>query len=364
MRAKSFFLLVAGVCGAIAAVGASQLVQGPGAQTVAKTTDIFVAARVIEPSERITAGMMTLQSWPADRIPSGATNDLALLEGKYAGQRFFAGEPMMLAKIAAAASAGSIQIPDGFSVVSMRADAATSVAGLVRPGDRVNVLAYFTKSEQIPETGIRTVLRAVKVFAVDGQTNRLNETETNRSPSTVSLLIQREDEEAWALASELGKIRLSLSGPADETANDQANRSGSNFLNWIEEHQRAKQLAEMIPVATAVEPAAPEPVMVPVAPPAASPFETPVAAPAAPPQPPGFKMLKLHGGNWTEYEIPAGKSSVIVTGSSESGATPSKLPSQIPSPRNHNNGAGQNPQLPAPDEQPIPAHGELTLRMD
>jgi len=365
MRAKSLFLLVACGCGMVAAVGASQLIQGPGAPAVAKTTDIFVAARVIEPSERITAGMMTLQAWPADRIPSGATNDLALLEGKYAGQRFFAGEPMMLAKIAAAASAVSVQIPDGFSVVSMRADAATSVAGLVRPGDRVNVLAYFTKSEQIPETGIRTVLRAVKVFAVDGQTNRLNETETHRSPSTVSLLIQREDEEAWALASELGKIRLSLSGPADEAAHDQANRSGSNFLNWIEEHQRAKQLAEMMPVATAVEPAVAEPVVVPVAPPAAIPFETPVAAPVPPPapQPPGFKMLKLHGGNWTEYEIPAGKSSVIITGSSDSGARPNPFPIQIPSPSNHQHDR-QNSPLPAPDEQPIPAHGELTLRMD
>src|SRR5690606_15583005 len=175
MRAKSWFLLVACACGMVAAVGASQLIQGQGVQPRAQMTDIFVASRVIEPSERITAGMMTLQSWPADRVPDGATSDLALLEGKYAGQRFFAGEPMMLAKIADTASAVSLQNPDGFGVVAMRADAATSVAGLVRTGDRVNVMAYFSKSDQIPETGIRTVLRAVKVFAVDGQTSRLNE---------------------------------------------------------------------------------------------------------------------------------------------------------------------------------------------
>ncbi len=361
MRAKSLFLIVACVCGMVAAVGASQIMQGQGVPAVAKTTDIFVASRAIEPSERITAGMMTLQSWPADRIPPGATNNLAMLEGKYAGQRFFAGEPMMLAKLADTASAVSVQIPDGFSVVSMRADAATSVAGLVRPGDRVNVLAYFSKSEQIPETGVKTVLRGVKVFAVDGQTSRLTESETHRSPSTVSLLIQREDEEAWALASELGKIRLSLSGPADDASHDQASRAGSRFLQWIEEHQRAKQLAEMLPVATVVEPVPSEPQVVSVVAPAVLPVEIPVAAPAAP-EPPGFKMLKLHGGQWTEYEIPADKSPVVVTSSSKSGTVPSPLPVQIPSSSNRQL-HGQNAPLPVPT-QPVPAHDELTLRMD
>lgn len=363
MRAKSLFLLVACACGMVAAVGASQLIQGQGVQPRAQMTDIFVAARVIEPSERITAGMMTLQSWPADRIPSGATNDLALLEGKYAGQRFFAGEPMMMAKIVETASAVSVQIPEGFSVVSMRADAASSVASLVRPGDRVNVMAYFTKSDQIPETGIRTVLRGVKVFAVDGRTNRTSETEPNRHPSTVSLLIQRGDEEAWALASELGKLRLSLSGPADEADSEQANHSGSSFLNWIEDHQRARQLAEMLPVAAPVEPAVVPPVEAPVV----VPIETPVAAPVPPPAagPPGFRMLKLHGGNWTEYEIPAGNAPAIITGSSASGLLPTPFPKPVNrADRTRDEAGGQTPSPPNSEAQPLTAHGELTLLMD
>jgi hypothetical protein len=32
-------------------------------------------------------------------------------------------------------------------------------------------------------------------------------------------------------------------------------------------------------------------------------------------------MLKLHGGSWTEYEIPSGNLPPVVTGSSDGGAT-------------------------------------------
>lgn len=295
MRSKSMFLIIACVCGAIAAVGASQFIQGQGTPAVVQTTEIFVAARAIEQSEQITAGLMTLESWPADRAPSGATSDLAKLEGKYAAQRFFAGEPIMVAKLVDSGNGISVQIPDGFSVVSMRADAANSVASLVRPGDRVNVMAYFNKNEQVPETGVRTVLRGVKVFAVDGRTSRLteNETTTNSAPATVSLLIYKEDEEAWTYASELGRIRLSLSGPADAVDSEETRRCGAIFLKWLNDHQQSRQQAKPVVV------------------------ETPQVQRTQ-----GFKILKLHGGNWTEYEIPAGNLPPVVTGSSEPGSAP------------------------------------------
>jgi pilus assembly protein CpaB len=291
MRNKSMFLIIACVCGAVAAVGASQLIQGQGTNTV-ETTEIFVAAREIGEATQLTADMMTLEQWPADRVPPGATNDLTQLEGKIASQRFFAGEPVMLAKLIDDGEQLNARIPDGFSVVSMAADVAKSVGSLVRPGDRVNVMAWFSKSDQIPETGVRTVLRGVKVFAVDGRTARspkTNETEQPSAPSTVSLLIYKSDEEAWTYASELGRIRLSLSGPDDTADTEKTRQAGEEFLAWLRAHQT-------------------------VAP-------TVVAAPVAAPEPPraGFKMLKLHGGHWTEYEVPAGNSPPIITATSDPG---------------------------------------------
>jgi len=293
MRNKSMFLIIACVCGAIAAVGASQLIQGQGPASV-QTVEVFVAAREIDEAVKLTADMVTLESWPADRVPTGATNDLTQLEGKIVAQRLFAGEPIMLPKLIEEGELFNARIPEGFSVVSMAADGAKSVGSLVRPGDRVNVMAYFTKSAQIPETGVRTVLRGVKVFAVDGRTNRVAkateaELVSGSGPSTVSLLIYKTDEEAWTYASELGKMRLSLSGPDDTADTLETRQAGESFLRWLRERQ-------------------------------AVPKEVVVEKVEAPVKREGFKMLKLHGSHWTEYEIPSGNSPPVMTGSSDPSA--------------------------------------------
>ncbi len=305
MRSKSMFLMIACVCGAIAAVGASQLMQAQGnATSTAETLDIFVATRVINEAEEIKAEMMSLEAWPADKVPPGATNDLTKVEGKFAAQKLYAGEPIINEKLIDETTDITVAIPKGFSVVSMKADAASSVANLVRPGDRVNVMAYFTKSELIPETGVRTVLTGVKVFAVDGRTTRGDDAESTTAANTVSLLIDKKDEEAWTYASELGRIRLSLGRPAENGSVDADESGGHEFLKWMADYQAAQ--------AKAAEKS--QEVVTPV---------TSNAAPTGTPKKPeGFKMLKLHGGEWTEYEFIDGKQVPIIKGSSGSGGVP------------------------------------------
>ena len=301
MRSKSMFLMIACVCGAIAAVGASQLMQAQGTATAAvETVEVLIATRVINEAEEIKADMMALESWPAGKVPPGATNDLTKVEGKFASQKLYAGEPIISEKLIDEASNITVAIPKGFSVVSMKADAASSVANLVRPGDRVNVMAYFTKSDLIPETGVRTVLTGVKVFAVDGRTARETDATSTSAANTVSLLIDKADEEAWTYASELGKVRLSLGRPAEEGSVEAGEAGGKAFLKWMADHQleQAKKLAAEQIVA------APTPTNAAV-----------ISAPKKRPE--GFKMLKLHGGEWTEYEFIDGKQVPVIKSKSE-----------------------------------------------
>jgi len=65
-----------------------------------------------------------------------------------------------------------------------------AVAGLILPGDRVDVLVYLRKSADVAETGTRTILKDVRVFAVNEHTDR--ETDENGKiiiAKTVSLLL-------------------------------------------------------------------------------------------------------------------------------------------------------------------------------
>ncbi|WP_044254922.1 Flp pilus assembly protein CpaB [Rhodopirellula sp. SWK7] len=301
MRNKTVPLLIACVCGTIAAIGLSQWMQAQstGESTVG-TVEIFVTAKTIDIAEQITPDKIRLEQWPADRVPKGASGKLEDLEGKYARQRFYEGEPVMPVKLMDDSNGSSQTIPRGFSVVSMRADPESSVATLVRPGDRVDVVAYFTKSELIPETMAKTVLTGVRVFAVDGRTERENtDEEKEAKPArSISLLINKKDTPAWTYASELGKIRLTLGNPTDivdSTSGENGSGAGQEFLTWLSDYQAAQ-------AARVEESNRPAP-------------KTPVVK--LPPTPvkekkKGFKMLKMSGGKLTEYWIEDGKQVPVI----------------------------------------------------
>lgn len=303
MRNKSVFLLLACVCGTIAAIGVSQWMQAQSTgQSEIKMVEIFVTAKAIDVAEEITAEKIQLEQWPADRIPEGSTSKLEDLQGKFARQRFYAGEPVMPVKLMSKANSNSITIPKGFSVVSMKADSENAVANLVRPGDRVDVMAYFTKSEMIPESMAKTVLQGVRVFAVDGRTERDDDEENVQTARTISLLISKDDAEAWTYASELGKIRLTLGNPGDyKKSSEGGTDAGEEFLRWLADHQKAQQEKmrekeiENKKVAGTLTSTTPE----------AKPKQKKAS---------GFKMLKMSGDRLIEYEWVEGKQVPVVIG--------------------------------------------------
>ncbi|QDV61768.1 Flp pilus assembly protein CpaB [Crateriforma conspicua] len=279
MRNKTLVLLVACVCGAIAAVGLSHWMQAQSSQgSEIKMVEIFVTTKAIDVAEEITGEKIKLEQWPADRIPEGATSTLDDLEGKYARQRFYAGEPVMPVKLMNDSNGSSQKIPRGYTVVAMEADPENAVANLVRPGDRVDVMGYFKKSDVVPETTAKTILRGVRVFALDGQTQREDNDEATKAAKTISLLIKKTDAEVWTWASELGKIRLTLGNLTDYENDGDREDPGQQFLQWIADHAKANETKE-----EEVEPAP----------------RTVVTRKVEPTE--NFKMQKLSGGKITQY---------------------------------------------------------------
>jgi pilus assembly protein CpaB len=301
MRNKSVFLLIACVCGTIAAIGVSQWMQAQNVgRTELKTVEIFVTSRSIDVAEEITAEKIKLEQWPADRIPEGSTGNLKDLEGKFAKQRFYAGEPVMPVKLMDDSNSNSSSIPRGYSVVSMKADADGSATNLVSPGDRVDVMAYFTKSDLVPETTAKTVLRGIRVFAIDGKTDREELAKDAKPAKNISLLIHKNDAPVWTYATELGKVRLQLCNPGEYTSasdGDEANVAGQEFLSWLAENQAAKEARKVVEPAPVVS--APE-------------------LPEKQPRESGFRMLKMSGDKMIEFEFVPGQQVPKVVGETDS----------------------------------------------
>ena len=239
MRNKSLYLLVACVCGTVAAILASQWMKAQAKQGPGNTVEIFVAAVAIDIGEEITPEKVLLEQWPEDKVPEGSSGDLATLEGKYAKQRFYVGEAIMPVKLM---DDNWTTVPKGYRVVAMKASD-VSIGSLVQPGDRVDVMAYFNKSELIPRSMTKTVLMGVRVYALDGDMERKAGEDRPKTLRNIQLLIHEKDAEAWSYANELGKIRLSLGSDADYSNEDGSNEAGQEFLAWLEEYRQKQEAA-------------------------------------------------------------------------------------------------------------------------
>lgn len=182
------------------------------------------------------------------------------------------------------------EVPRGYVVVAMRASD-SGIANLIQPGDRVDVTAFFQKSELIPQSTTKTVLRGVRVYALDGDTQRRTGAERVKNFRNIQLLINERDTTAWELANNLGEISLFVSSEADMS--DGGEQSGEAFAGWINDlqNQGDQNLSPGDSFTNFQQPSTPI---------------QPEPAPQ-PKKPEGFKMIKHTGGQVIEYWIEKGK---------------------------------------------------------
>ncbi len=221
MRPKSILLIVIAMgCGLIASIGISQVMDRKSGGGSVETSEIFVTMVDIAIGEPLTQQMIKLEEWPKDKVPEGAITKLADIEGRRPKQPLYAGEPILHRKLIDQSGAGgaSEKIPKGYRVTSVKVTMDSAASGLLLPGDRVDVIVYLRQGGGILVPMTRTILTDVTVFAVNEQITRETDADSNTiNAKTVSLLVKPDQVERLMLATELGKLRLSLRRADDET---------------------------------------------------------------------------------------------------------------------------------------------------
>jgi pilus assembly protein CpaB len=214
--------------------------------------------------QKLDAQNVMLEEWPKDRVPEGAIFDLEQLEDQFTRARLYSGEPIMTAKLMdSTRGSDAITIPKGFRVVAVPVTLQSAVAGLLEPGDRVDLLVFFRKNAEISVTGTRTLLRNINVFSVDATTDRsIDDNGRKRTLKTVLLLVTPKQAETVMLGKELGTLFISLRHPdeegeyisdgetvatmlgqSSETANEQAKQEdeGPGLTNWLNAQDATSQ---------------------------------------------------------------------------------------------------------------------------
>ncbi|MCO8121774.1 Flp pilus assembly protein CpaB [Stieleria sp. TO1_6] len=277
MRNKSLFLLVAGVCGTVAAVGVGQWMQAQPNSQPTKMVEILVTTQAINLEEEITPDKLRLEQWPADRVPTGSSSELAKFEGRYAKVPLFAGEPMLDLKLMN--DVEDKVVPRGYAVVSLPAGRDGTV-NLVRPGDRVDIRGFFTKGDMFPRDMALDVLTGVKVYGIDGITKFNADEPRNRSARDIQLLIRKADVEAFDFAKQLGEISLSLGSPSADDASIPEGDTSVAAKKFLEDLKDFREEQRRLRLAQSEEPAQTDP-------------EAKKAT---------FRMTKMVNGRLIEYE--------------------------------------------------------------
>ncbi len=220
MRMKSLILIfIALGCGLVASIGISQVMDRGGGGGSLETEQILVALADIDISTKLDDKNVKLEDWPKAKVPEGSLRRLEDLKDKFAMTRFVKGEPIHVSKITDNPNSTAQKIPAGYRAMPVKVDEDT-VMKAIAPGDRVDVMVFLKKdlNQGILETTAVTILKNVRVFAVNTNTDRNNEPSGKGESAmfrTVSLLLKPDHSQELAVAARIGKIVLTLRSPEE-----------------------------------------------------------------------------------------------------------------------------------------------------
>ena len=202
--------------------------------------------QVLVAKDNLNSGLLLQQShmewqvWPTDSlspsyvsyIPEDETTDakeVKELDLVGAVVRFGvpAGQPLVSGAIVKPGERGFLAaiLEPGYRAISIPISPSSSNAGLVLPGDRVDIILThsFTveqmDGENSKHSASETILTNVRILAIDR--NLSNNTEESNVGRTATLQVTPRQAEAMTLAQQIGQLSLSLRGidDNDSTAN-------------------------------------------------------------------------------------------------------------------------------------------------
>jgi pilus assembly protein CpaB len=204
----------------------------PAARTINATT-VVVAAGPLRFGTELTASHLKEVTWPADAIPPGSTATVAdflkAAEKRVVLNPIDANEPVLAAKVTGPGQRATLSalIAPGMTAVSIPLSETQGIAGLVMPGDRVNVM--LTRTLEKDESYIDTLLQNVRVVAIDQGMDQRNEKPAAIRSATLEVMPQ--DAKRLALAGTVGSLSLALKKAGEQSTGGIGRLSAKNLLS-------------------------------------------------------------------------------------------------------------------------------------
>jgi pilus assembly protein CpaB len=206
--------------------------QAAPVEAVVGVEEVLVAARDIGPGEVLTEADLRWEKWPKAVVDqrftvkaSAGDDPMAPFRDSMTRRAVMLGEPVTAAMVVKQGDAGmtSAVLSPGMRSVTVEVSARSGAAGLILPGDHVDIMLITNARELagVPETvgrdainrfAAEAILRDVKVIAVNQLLAKEPGTGPGINSQTVTFEVTSEQAQKVMLASQLGTIVLSLRG--------------------------------------------------------------------------------------------------------------------------------------------------------
>ncbi len=251
-------ILLALVCGLSAAAGVGMLRTPTTSPASVDTVPVVVSLVDIPRGVKINESHLTVHDWPADMVPHGALSKIEDVVDMVPRSSLVKGEPVIDLKIAdGIGGLVSSLIPDGMRAFTIQTPTvASGVAGLVQPGDNVDIVLTVSRVAARDRSGggtATTLLQNIEVLAVDQDVDAQSDRKVDRNGMrSVTLIVSQDQANKLSLAQSKGTLHLALRRPGDDI---DANTVPVTFndIRMANEPMAASQgvAAEQVPVAAA-----------------------------------------------------------------------------------------------------------------
>lgn len=212
-RTKAIGIACGVVCAACVALFLAS-VQGEAEQARAEVLEryggdqieVCVAARDIAPGETIDASAVETKTWVSDLLPEGAVTSVSDVVGKQTTSSILAGEVVSTRRFGERSAL--IDVPAGYTAVSVPAQEVQAVGGAVTPGAYVDVYATGGTSTDL-------IGDDVLVLATSASTSS---DEASGSVKWITLAVEPESVQEFVSAAQTTNLYFALPGESRSAA--------------------------------------------------------------------------------------------------------------------------------------------------
>lgn len=265
MKSKSIFLMAISLgFGLVAAIGITQ-VMGRSKSTETKKepmVKVLIAKQDLDINTELTPEMFEEATWPAKLVPEGAVATEEDIADMVITARAVKSGLVFRQQLVHKTEVNLKKIPPGFKLIGIPVTAEDNIAGLLAPGDLVDLIAVFKKTRGTAPSS-QTFLRKIRVYNVGSRTNVDVENPRSSSGKTiVGLLVTERQSEQIVLVNKIADLKIALRSMQDDDDEDLAASSGFSFGESQDTSNSAAALAQMLAstmgaAANAADPAGP-----------------------------------------------------------------------------------------------------------